>query len=61
MTQLNQYFESVDDFFDRTYINFKREKAVVYQRKIGEGQFEMWSISKVKKYLKVLTQRENKD
>jgi len=45
--------ETYDQFMDRCYIgmDFNKTKGYVFEKKIGEGKFEVWDENKLRKYI----------
>ena len=50
--------ESLDTFFDRAYIDFRRGNALIYPVKIGQGPASKWALEKAKQYVAYLKSEE---
>ena len=54
----NMTTETLEDFFKRAYIDFKRGNALIYPTKIGQGPASKWALEKVKQYVAYLKSEE---
>ena len=53
--------ETIDEFFDRIYVNGVNGRVFVYPKKRGEGtKVEIWSIETMQNYLKWLSEHKPK-
>lgn len=54
----NMTAESLDTFFDRAYIDFRRGNALIYPVKIGQGPASKWAVEKARQYVAYLKSEE---
>jgi len=50
--------ETLEDFFKRAYIDFKRGNALIYPTKIGQGKASKWAVEKARQYVAYLKSEE---
>ena len=59
MTEQKQLgIETLDNFFKRVFVDFTKEKVLVYAFKIGEGEMEVWTLKKAREYIRYLKTEE---
>ncbi len=50
--------EKVDNFFGRVYVDFTKDKALVYPTIIGKSKPQRWSIEQARQYVQYLETEE---
>lgn len=57
---LKDHQETVDEFYDRIYVNFLHCIVFVYPIKLNEGTPQKWTLSQAREYVKYLEFLEKK-
>lgn len=50
--------ETLDEWFERIYVNFPREIVFVYPVKLNKGPATIWKLKDARDYVKYLEQEE---